>query len=332
MSKMDPRDGSPQELVGVKGKAKNALKRNTLASLDYLRQAENELKRGKEAASAEIKPYAALERYNPLYEYLSTGIRTDAVDELLGGQDINQWISDTPAAKYQRMMGDRALGARGMYNTAAGLSQQRDIEAANWNDYFNRLGGIYTTGKEANYTLADYEQNLASGLANQKNNMANLYSGYGNSLSNIEMQMGAQIAAAKAAEKARIRQVFANASGLNALSSYLGDKSTGAINMGGQPSQPAPNPTPQPPNSPPRSPQGGGGGYGGGEYMGPMSRTNNNSGSWNEFIGGGSGFGSGYGGLTGGTGAGLNSFASGGSFMGGMGLFNTFKGGMPGGR
>jgi hypothetical protein len=159
-------------------------------------EALNALKQGYNASNAALEPYTSLKSYNPLYEYLSTGVETPESKALMQGNDINSWIQQNPAYQYQLQESEqginRAASARGMWDSAAATNaladNSRALSASNWTDYYGRLGNIYNTAFGANTNLAQNEMNYGSGKAG------------------IYQTMGQAIAQAKAAEAASKKQ------------------------------------------------------------------------------------------------------------------------------
>ena len=133
-----------------------------------MRQSIEAQKQGYADAQGTLSPYTSLTRYNPLYEYMSTGVMTPEASGMMGGQDLNAFITQNPAYQYQLDESERginrAAAARGMWNSSAATNQlgqnQRALAAANWGDYYNRLGNIYNTGANANNALAGYGMQL----------------------------------------------------------------------------------------------------------------------------------------------------------------------------
>lgn len=136
-------------------------------------------KEGYGYAQNALSPYTGLTKYNPLYEYMSTGVSTPEAQAMMGGNDINAFITNNPAYQYQLAESEkginRAASARGMWNSSAALNQlgsnSRALAASNWNDYYNRLGNIYNTGMGANNALAGYGMQLGNMQGSTYQNM-----------------------------------------------------------------------------------------------------------------------------------------------------------------
>lgn len=155
-------------------------------------------KEGYDYAQNALSPYTGLTKYNPLFEYMSTGIATPEANAMMQGQDLNAFITNNPAYQYQLGESEkginRAASARGMWNSSAAMNQlgdnSRALAASNWNDYYNRLGGLYTTGANANNALAGYGMQLGG-------NQASTYNSMGQAIANQYALNDQQKAAAK---------------------------------------------------------------------------------------------------------------------------------------
>lgn len=180
------------------------------------------------------------QKYNPLYEYLSSGVMNPQAQAMMGGNDINTWIASSPAYKYQQEQSEKTLNqaaaARGMYNSSAAINalgeNSRALSARNWEDYYNRLGGLINRGYEASGNMADA---LADNNTWRGNGVANAWQG-----------IGSQGRDAMARVYGSYSTISPGAMALNTLASGFGQAMAG---MGQQSQQP-------------QTPQGGNAGYG----------------------------------------------------------------------